>query len=158
MDDSLIAIIAPKGERKAAFMRRKGYCLVNCTFICDADMRIPTVEPMRTVSDHDSFVWRTAWLRGRIQAGRIANPGYSGYLWEPWLLTPVPGHPPTQTAVGQCTTAHAAMRLEVYWALDEPFPLSQMIPHPPIRAATYMRPTLSRHVLCGTAFGCLRAT
>ncbi|KAH7985715.1 hypothetical protein HPB49_026301 [Dermacentor silvarum] len=129
MDGSLIAIIAPKGERKAAFMCRKGYFAVNCIFICYADIRIPTVEPMRMVSDHDSFVWRTTWLRRRFQTGHIANPGEylpggSGYPLEPWLLTPVPGHPPTQTAEGKYTTAHAAMRLEVDWALDDPPPLS----------------------------------
>ncbi|KAH7937579.1 hypothetical protein HPB49_013210 [Dermacentor silvarum] len=58
-DGSLIAIIAPKGERNAAFMCRKGYYAENCMFICDADMIILTVYLMRPVSDHDSFVWRT---------------------------------------------------------------------------------------------------
>nr|XP_054923178.1 putative nuclease HARBI1 [Dermacentor andersoni] len=36
--------------------------------------------------------------------------GDSGYRLEPWLLTPVPGHPPVQTAKGQYNTGHAAMR------------------------------------------------
>ncbi|KAH7978295.1 hypothetical protein HPB49_005133 [Dermacentor silvarum] len=67
-DGSLIAIIAPKGDRK-------GYYAENFMFICDADMRILTVYPMRPGSDHDSFVRRTTWLRRRFQAGRIANPG-----------------------------------------------------------------------------------
>ncbi|KAH7967008.1 hypothetical protein HPB49_021307 [Dermacentor silvarum] len=100
VDGCLIAIIAPKGERKAAFMFRKGYYALNCMFvyaahsfdscsalakgeflcshfpqICDAEMRILAVDPMRPGSDHDSFVWRTTWLRRRFQAGRIGNPG-----------------------------------------------------------------------------------
>ncbi|KAH7953401.1 hypothetical protein HPB49_007821 [Dermacentor silvarum] len=72
---SLVASIAPKGERKAAFMCWKVYYAENFMFICDADMRILAVDPMRLGSDHDSFVWRTTWLRRRFQAGRIANPG-----------------------------------------------------------------------------------
>ncbi|KAH7977817.1 hypothetical protein HPB49_003692 [Dermacentor silvarum] len=46
MDGRLIAIIAPKGERNAAFVCRKDYYAENCLFICDADMRILTVYPM----------------------------------------------------------------------------------------------------------------
>ncbi|XP_037576827.1 putative nuclease HARBI1 [Dermacentor silvarum] len=85
------------------------------TSICDADMRILTVYPVRPGSDHDSFVWRTTWLRRWFQAGRIANPGVyligdSGYPLDPWLLTPVPGHPPMQTAEGKYNTAHATLR------------------------------------------------
>ncbi|KAH7985442.1 hypothetical protein HPB49_026415 [Dermacentor silvarum] len=54
MDGSLIAIIAPKGERKAAFMCRKGYYAENCMFhICDADMRILTMDPIRPESHRD---------------------------------------------------------------------------------------------------------
>ncbi|KAH7970712.1 hypothetical protein HPB49_014563 [Dermacentor silvarum] len=118
MDGSLIAIIAPKGERMAAFMCRKGYYAEICMFvalmnahfirshlphICDADMWILTVYPMRTGLDHDSFVWRTTWLRRRFQAGCIANPGEylfgdSGYPLDSWLLTPVTGHLPMRTA------------------------------------------------------------
>ncbi|KAH7980386.1 hypothetical protein HPB49_015464 [Dermacentor silvarum] len=114
-DDGLIAIIAPKGERNTAFMSRKGYYAENCMFICDADMSILTVYPMRPGSDHDSFVWWTTWLRRRFQAGRIANSGAyligdSGYPLDPWLLTPVPGHPPMQTAEGKYNTAHATLR------------------------------------------------
>ncbi|XP_065306437.1 putative nuclease HARBI1 [Dermacentor albipictus] len=72
IDGSLIAIIAPKGKRKAAFMCRKGYYALNCMFVSD-----------------------------------------SGYPLEPWLLTPVPGHPPVQTADAQYNTAHAVMRSAV---------------------------------------------
>ncbi|KAH7940832.1 hypothetical protein HPB49_006569 [Dermacentor silvarum] len=114
-DGGLIAIIAPKGRRNTAFTSRKSYHSENCLFICDADMRILTVYPVRPGSDHDSFVWRTTWLRRWFQAGRIANPGVyligdSGYPLDPWLLTPVPGHPPMQTAEGKYNTAHATLR------------------------------------------------
>ncbi|XP_065286667.1 putative nuclease HARBI1 [Dermacentor albipictus] len=114
VDGSLIAIIAPKGERKAVFMCRNGYYALNCMFICDADMKILALEPLRPGSDNEAFVWWTTWLRRRFQVVRIVNPrecllGDSGYPLEPWLLTPVPGHPPVHTAEGQYKTAHAAV-------------------------------------------------
>ncbi|XP_072143787.1 putative nuclease HARBI1 [Dermacentor andersoni] len=66
VDGSLIAIIAPKSEPKAAFMCRKGYYALNT-------------------------------MRQRLRP-------------EPWLLTPLTGHPPMHTAEGRYNTAHAAMR------------------------------------------------
>ncbi|KAH7977634.1 hypothetical protein HPB49_003063 [Dermacentor silvarum] len=74
VDGSLVAIIAPKGERKAAFMCRKGYYALNCLFICDVEMRILTVDLMRPGSDHDSFVWLTTWLRQRSKQGASRIP------------------------------------------------------------------------------------
>ncbi|KAH7960928.1 hypothetical protein HPB49_025122 [Dermacentor silvarum] len=59
-------------------------------------MRILAVDALRPGSDHDSYVWRTTWLRRRFQEGHIAKVGEhllgdSGYSLEPRLLTPVPG-------------------------------------------------------------------
>ncbi|XP_072145398.1 putative nuclease HARBI1 [Dermacentor andersoni] len=115
VDGSLIAIIAPKGEQKAAFMCRKGYYALNTMLICDAGMRILAVDALPPGSDHDAHVWRTTWLRRRFQEGHVAKAGEhllcdSGYPLEPWLLTPVTGHPPVHTAEGGYNTAHAAMR------------------------------------------------
>ncbi|KAH7940698.1 hypothetical protein HPB49_003735 [Dermacentor silvarum] len=84
VEGSLVAIIAPKGERKAAFMCRKGYYAINSMCIGDADMSILAVGPMQPGSDHDSFVWRTTWLRRRFQAGRIVNPGEYLLAATPW--------------------------------------------------------------------------
>nr|XP_050042529.2 putative nuclease HARBI1 [Dermacentor andersoni] len=96
-------------------MCRKGYYALNTMFICDAGMRILAVDPLRPGSDHDAHVWRTTWLRRRFLEGHIAKAGEhllgdSGYPLEPWLLTPVTGHPPIHTAEGRYNTAHAAMR------------------------------------------------
>ncbi|XP_037555700.2 putative nuclease HARBI1 [Dermacentor silvarum] len=115
VDGSLIAIIAPKGDNKASYMCRKGFYALNSMFICDAGMRILAVDALRPGSDHDAHVWRTTWLRRRFQEGHIAKAGEhllgdSGYPLEPWLLTPVPGHPPAHTAEGRYNTAHASMR------------------------------------------------
>ncbi|XP_070384620.1 putative nuclease HARBI1 [Dermacentor albipictus] len=78
-------------------------------------MRILAADALRPGSDHDAHVWRTTWLRRRFLEGHIAKAGEhllgdSGYLLEPWLLTPVTGHPPIHTAEGRYNTAHAAMR------------------------------------------------
>ncbi|XP_070385212.1 putative nuclease HARBI1 [Dermacentor albipictus] len=118
VDGFLIAIVAPKGERKAAFMCRKGYYALNCLLICDADMEILTMDPLRPGSDHDAFFWRMTRLRRRFQAERIVNPGEylhgdNGYPLESWLPTPKPGHPPVQTAEGQYDAALAAIRCVV---------------------------------------------
>nr|XP_050036101.1 putative nuclease HARBI1 [Dermacentor andersoni] len=99
VDGSLIAIIAPKSEPKAAFMCRKGYYALNTMFICDAGIRILAVDALRPGSDHDAHVWRTTWLRRRFQERHIAKAGEH-------LL----GHPPMHTAEGRYNTAHAAMR------------------------------------------------
>ncbi|KAH7955472.1 hypothetical protein HPB52_000922 [Rhipicephalus sanguineus] len=38
-------------------------------------MRILAIDPMRPGSDHDSFIWQTTWLRLRVLARHIAEPG-----------------------------------------------------------------------------------
>ncbi|KAH7940918.1 hypothetical protein HPB49_008066 [Dermacentor silvarum] len=99
------SIIAPKDECKAAFMCQKGNDALNPTLICAAVMRSLAMVAMPPGSDHDSFVWRTTWLRRRFQAGRIGNSGE--YLLS---VAPDPSHPPTLTAEGKYNTADAAMR------------------------------------------------
>ncbi|KAH7975254.1 hypothetical protein HPB49_025344 [Dermacentor silvarum] len=75
VDGSLIAIIAPEGDNKAAYMCRKGFYALNSMFICDAGMRILAVDALRPGSDHDAHVWRTTWLRRRFPEGHIAKAG-----------------------------------------------------------------------------------
>ncbi|XP_037572151.1 putative nuclease HARBI1 [Dermacentor silvarum] len=110
VDGSLISIIAPKGDNKAAYIAAKA------SMHLTACMRILAVDALRPGSDHDAHVWRTTWLRRRFQEGHIAKAGEhlllgdSDYPLEPWLLTPVPGHPPAHTEEGRYNTAHASMR------------------------------------------------
>ncbi|KAL1431337.1 hypothetical protein MTO96_014350 [Rhipicephalus appendiculatus] len=82
VDGSFVAIVAPRGEQKASFWCRKGYYALNVMFICDADMRILAVDPLRPGSDHDSHIWGTTWVRERIEEGRIDTTGE--YLLENW--------------------------------------------------------------------------
>ncbi|KAH7932821.1 hypothetical protein HPB49_003259 [Dermacentor silvarum] len=74
VDGSLIAIIAPKGD-KAAYMRLKGFYALKSMFICGAGMRILTVGALRPGWDHDAYVWRTTWFRCRFQEGHLAKAG-----------------------------------------------------------------------------------
>ncbi|KAH7959500.1 hypothetical protein HPB49_011473 [Dermacentor silvarum] len=115
VDGSLIAIIAPKGDNKAACMCRKGFYALNSMFICDAGLRILAANVRRPGSDHDAYVWRTTWLRRRFQEGHIAKAdehlhGDSGYPLELWLMIVFPGHPPAHIAEGRYNTARASMR------------------------------------------------
>ncbi|KAL1483996.1 hypothetical protein MTO96_032836 [Rhipicephalus appendiculatus] len=75
VDGSFVAIVAPRGDQKASFWCRKGYYALNVMFICDADMRILAVDPLRPGSDHDSHIWGTTWVRERIEEGRIDTTG-----------------------------------------------------------------------------------
>ncbi|KAL1429865.1 hypothetical protein MTO96_015645 [Rhipicephalus appendiculatus] len=115
VDGSFVAIVAPRGEQKASFWCRKGYYALNVMFICDADMRILAVDPLRPGSDHDSHIWGTTWVRERFEEGRIDTTGEyllgdGGYPLEPWLMVPVQGHPHRDSAEGKYNSAHASMR------------------------------------------------
>ncbi|KAL1469834.1 hypothetical protein MTO96_040846, partial [Rhipicephalus appendiculatus] len=75
VDGSFVAIVTPRGKQKAAFFCRKGYYALNVMFICDGDMRILAVDPLRRGSDHDSHIWGTTRLRERFADGRIDTTG-----------------------------------------------------------------------------------
>ncbi|XP_037503401.1 putative nuclease HARBI1 [Rhipicephalus sanguineus] len=115
VDGSFVAIVAPRGEQKASFWCRKGYFALNVMFICDADMRILAVDPLRPGSDHDSHIWGTSWVRERFEEGRIETTGEyllgdGGYPLEPWLMVPVQGRPHRDSAEGKYNSGHASMR------------------------------------------------
>ncbi|KAH7941872.1 hypothetical protein HPB49_018206 [Dermacentor silvarum] len=52
---------------------------------------------------------RWGWPRCAV-AIVFSRRGDSGYPLDPWLLTPVPCHPPVQTAEEKYNTAHATIR------------------------------------------------
>ncbi|XP_070395530.1 putative nuclease HARBI1 [Dermacentor albipictus] len=108
VDCSLVAIVAPKGERKAAFMCRKGCYVLNCMFV---NLRLGH-EDLGLGPTATGVIPRRFRLVDDMAAPAVSSGAHrdSGYPLEPWLLTPVPGHPPVQTAEGQYNTAHATMR------------------------------------------------
>ncbi|XP_037582422.1 putative nuclease HARBI1 [Dermacentor silvarum] len=76
-------------------------------------MYILDIDPRFPGSCHDSYVWRHSPLLGRLTTNFRRGEcvlGDSGYPLEPWLLTPVPGHPGTHTPEGRYNLAHASMR------------------------------------------------
>ncbi|XP_065308208.1 putative nuclease HARBI1 [Dermacentor albipictus] len=118
MDGMLIAIQQPKGlypGETQSFMTRKGYYALNTMVVRDGDMKILDIDPCFPGSCHDSFVWRHTPLRSRLETvlrpGEIVL-GVSGYPPEPWILTPVPGHPATDTPEGRYNRAHASNVVE----------------------------------------------
>ncbi|XP_065302973.1 putative nuclease HARBI1 [Dermacentor albipictus] len=116
VDGTLIAIKQPEGlspGETAGFMSRKGFYALNTMIVCDADMRIVDIDPRFPGSCHDSYVWRRSPLLGRLTRNLRRGEwvlGDSGYPLEPWLLTPVPGHPGIDTPDGRYNQAHASMR------------------------------------------------
>nr|XP_050038107.2 putative nuclease HARBI1 isoform X2 [Dermacentor andersoni] len=94
-------------------MSRKGFYALNTMIVCDAHMRIVDIDPRFPGSCHDSYVWRHSPLLGRLTRNLRRGEwvlGDSGYPLEPWLLTPVPGHPGIDTPEGRYNQAHASMR------------------------------------------------
>nr|XP_054932289.1 putative nuclease HARBI1 [Dermacentor andersoni] len=82
--------------------------------VCDAKLNILAIDPRFPGSCHDSFVWRHSAFRRRLTRGLLLHGevllGDSGYPLEPWIMTPVPGHPNRLTAEGRYNEAHASMR------------------------------------------------
>ncbi|XP_054920217.1 putative nuclease HARBI1 [Dermacentor andersoni] len=117
VDGSLIAIVRPKklgpGETES-YWSRKGYYALNCMVVCDAKLNILAIDPRFPGSCHDYFVWRHSAFRRRLTRGLLLHGevllGESGYPLEPWIMTPVPGHPNRLTAEGRYNEAHASMR------------------------------------------------
>ncbi|KAK8767469.1 hypothetical protein V5799_005750 [Amblyomma americanum] len=90
---------------------------MNIMIISYANMKILAVEPRCLGSCHDAFSWRYSRLRQKVEHGLLEDGepvlGDSGYPLEPWLLTPVSGHPGANTAEGPYKAAHASMRCVV---------------------------------------------
>ncbi|KAH7978350.1 hypothetical protein HPB49_005264 [Dermacentor silvarum] len=121
VDGTFIAIVAPRlpPAQKAPYWSRKGYYALNTMVVCDSDLRVRYIDPRFAGSCHDAHVWRHSLLRRRIVSGRIVVQdgeyllGDSAYPLEPWLMTPVPGHPALNTPEGRFNTAHASTRSAV---------------------------------------------
>ncbi|XP_050042697.1 putative nuclease HARBI1 [Dermacentor andersoni] len=82
-------------------------------WVCDAHMRIVDIDPRFPGSCHDSYVWRHLPQLGRLTINLRRGEWVlvdSGYPLEPWLLTPVPGHPGFDTQEGRYNRVHASMR------------------------------------------------
>ncbi|CAN7992926.1 unnamed protein product, partial [Ixodes hexagonus] len=66
VDGTFVAILGPKETDTvvpASYLCRKHHYAINVMVICDADMRIECIDPTMPGSSHDSFVWKSSWLR-----------------------------------------------------------------------------------------------
>lgn len=119
VDGTYIGIKAPsKSNRtvlKANYFTRKAHYALNTMVVCDADLRILHIDARFPGSCHDAHVWGKSALRRHFELGHLLDDGDcllgdSGYPLEPWLLTPVAGHPPAQSPEALYNKAHSSMR------------------------------------------------
>lgn len=76
------------------------------------------VEPRFPGSCHDAFVWRQSAFSRRLTSRSCIEPGEfllgdSAYPLQPWLMTPVAGHPGPETPKGKYNATHGTMRSAV---------------------------------------------
>lgn len=89
-----IAILKPRREGHN-FYNRKGYHSLNVMIICDAILKILSINANYPGSNHDSFIWRQSNIRNYLLQEFLANRirgswliGDSGCMLEPILMTP----------------------------------------------------------------------
>ncbi|XP_070382636.1 putative nuclease HARBI1 [Dermacentor albipictus] len=127
--------------------------------VSDSKLRILAIDPRRPGCTHDAFCWKHSFLRRRIAEQGLLRPGEfllgdSGYPLEPWLMTPVPGHPSLQTPEGAYNHAHSSMRTAVercIGVLKSRFRCLQRyrtLHYSPKRSATIIAACAALHNLC----------
>lgn len=103
IDGTHIAILKPR-EEEHAYINRKGFHSLNAQIVCDANLKILSLNVNFPGSSHDSFIWRNSQLRQFVHQQYFMNNfrgtwliGDSGYPLEPFLMTPfqnaAPGTP-----------------------------------------------------------------
>ncbi|XP_077517201.1 uncharacterized protein LOC144128023 isoform X1 [Amblyomma americanum] len=138
----------------ASFCRKTSSATVS-----DSKLRILAIDPRLPGSTHDAFCWKHSFLRRRIAEQGLLRPGEfllgdSGYPLEPWLMTPVPGHPSLQTPEGAYNHAHSSMRTAVercIGVLKSRFRCLQRyrtLHYSPKRSATIIAACAALHNLC----------
>ncbi|CAN8019531.1 unnamed protein product, partial [Ixodes persulcatus] len=122
VDGTFVAILGPKETDTVGLVLRlrheqRASLFGFISLICDADMRIECIDPTMPGSTHDSFMWKSSWLREQLMQGRILGPGEallgdSAYPLEPWMLTPVTNARACRQsrAIRRYNSRHASMR------------------------------------------------
>ncbi|XP_018564783.1 putative nuclease HARBI1 [Anoplophora glabripennis] len=98
IDGTHIVIVAPR-EDEHLYFNRKQYHSKNVQLICDANLMILNVKSNYGGASHDAFIWRNSNVRTHLEQMYDQGDhnswllGDSGYLQEPWLMTPIQGVP-----------------------------------------------------------------
>ncbi|XP_041039649.1 putative nuclease HARBI1 isoform X2 [Carcharodon carcharias] len=86
--------LKPPKDQPVSFVNRKGFHSLNVMIVCDAQMKILTVNADNRGSAHDSFVLANS----RLHRAMSASPGLTGWLLgdedyplRTWLMTPYRG-------------------------------------------------------------------
>lgn len=114
IDGTHIAILKPM-EEEHNFINRKGYHSLNVQIICDADMKILSVNANYPGSTHDAFIWRNSLARNHLLnqynlgLRRTWLIGDSGYPLQPILMTPFL-NPQPNTPESRYNQSHMASR------------------------------------------------
>lgn len=115
VDGTHIPLLKPAVDEHN-FINRKGFHSLNAQIICDADLRILSVNANWPGSSHDSFVWRNSQIkrhlldqhnRGELRGSWLI--GDSGYPLQPILITPV-SNPPPNSPQSNFNKAHIQAR------------------------------------------------
>ncbi|XP_048481408.1 putative nuclease HARBI1 [Plutella xylostella] len=92
IDCTHIPIKSPGGEHAENYRNRKLFFSMNVQAICDADMYITNIVARWPGSSHDSHIFNSSVIKGRLEDGEFAGYwllGDKGYAIKPYLLTPL---------------------------------------------------------------------
>lgn len=124
IDCTHVAIIAPPVVHDvhpaAPYYNRKGFYSINVQAICDANLKILTINARYPGSVHDSAIWGMSAIFRQLRNEFMddQNPHYhligdEGYPLQPWLLTPFTGHFADDTPEGRFNKQLRGARLKV---------------------------------------------
>lgn len=92
IDCTHVPIASPGGNKAEYFRNRKDYFSINVQVICDADNYIRNIVARWPGGSHDSHIFNSSNIKGRLEDGEFGNCwllGDRGYALKPYLLTPL---------------------------------------------------------------------
>lgn len=94
IDGTHVAILKPVQDAHN-YLNRKGYYSLNVQIICDADLKILSVNANYPGANHDSYIWRQSIVCNFLLQQYLGNIlrgtwliGDSGYPLQPFLMIP----------------------------------------------------------------------
>ncbi|KAK3924087.1 Putative nuclease [Frankliniella fusca] len=113
LDGTLVPIFPPDKPNQAYFCR-KGFTAIKALIVCDASLKILTINARFAGSSNDSFVYHESGLPEVMEAAYREDHccllGDSGYPNLPWLMVPLLPAPPPGTPGSSYNKLHAKAR------------------------------------------------